>query len=115
MRRSRHALRLQSQRQRSQGLYGHLDREGRLCTLTAQENNMAKGDAFWRVERQKDALRQAEAGGQVADSLDVRQALMGRVHKGEITLAAAQAELKKIRRGAKAAGKVTRSQAFRQG
>lgn len=76
---------------------------------------MAKGDAFWTAERKKDALRKAEAGGQIADSLDVRQALMERVHKGEITLEVAQAELKKIKRGAKAAGKVTRSQAFRQG
>lgn len=76
---------------------------------------MPKGDAFWTAERKKDALRNAEAGGQVADSLDVRLALMQRVEKGEITLEAAQTELKKIKRGAKAAGKVTRSQAFRQG
>lgn len=74
---------------------------------------MAKGDRFYRVEAQKDALKKAEAGGQVADSLEVRQALMERVHKGEITLEAAQAELKRIKRGARAAGKVTRSQAFR--
>ena len=76
---------------------------------------MAKGDRFWRVEAQKDALRKAEAGGQIADSLEVRQAIMERVRKGEITLEAAQVELKKIKRGAKAAGKVTRSQAFRHG
>ena len=74
---------------------------------------MEKGDAFWAAERKKDALRKAEAGGQVADSLEVRQALMERVHKGEITLEAAQAELKRIKRGAKTAGKVTRAQAFR--
>jgi len=74
---------------------------------------MAKGDRFWRVEAQKAALKQAEADGRIADSMEVRQALMERVHKGEITLEAAQAELKKIKRGAKAAGKVTRSQAFR--
>jgi hypothetical protein len=76
---------------------------------------VAKGDRFWRAEAQKDALRKAEAGGQVADSLEVRMALMQRVEKGEITLEAAQAELKRIKRGAKAAGKVTRSQAFRNG
>lgn len=74
---------------------------------------MGKGDRFWRVEAQKDALRKAETGGQVADSLEVRMALMERVRKGEITLEAAQTELKRIKRGAKAAGKVTRSQAFR--
>lgn len=74
---------------------------------------MAKGDRFWRIEAQKRALREADAGGQVADSMEVRKALMERVHKGEITLEEAQAELAKIKRGAKAAGKVTRSQAFR--
>jgi len=57
----------------------------------------------------------AETNGQVADSLDVRKALMDRVLSGEITLEYAQAELAKIKRGAKAAGLVTRSQAFRAG
>ena len=74
---------------------------------------MAKGDRFWRIEAQKRALKDSDASGQVADSMDVRKALMERVHKGEITLEQAQAELAKIKRGAKAAGKVTRSQAFR--
>lgn len=74
---------------------------------------MAKGDRFWRIEAQKRALKEADTSGQVADSMEVRKALMDRVHKGEITLEQAQAELAKIKRGAKAAGKVTRSQAFR--
>lgn len=74
---------------------------------------MAKGDAFWRVEEQKAALKQAEADDRVADSMEVRLALMERVRNGEITLEAAQTELKRIKRDAKAAGKVTRSQAFR--
>jgi hypothetical protein len=76
---------------------------------------MAKGDRFWRVEAQKDALKKAEASGQIADSMEVRQALMERVHKGEITLEAAQAELKRIKRDAKTSGKLTRAQAFRNG
>ncbi len=42
-------------------------------------------------------------------------ALMSRVHSGEITLEQAQSELKKIKRGAKTAGMVTRSQAFSRG
>ena len=63
----------------------------------------------------KDALKAAEAAGTVADSMDVRMALMARVSSGEITLAQAQAELKKIKSGAKRAGKVTRSQAFSRG
>lgn len=63
----------------------------------------------------RDAVKTAEAAGQVADSMDVRLALMDRVHRGEITLAQAQAELKKIKSGAKKAGKVTRAQAFSRG
>ena len=76
---------------------------------------MAKGDRFWRNMERRDAQKQAEASGQVADSMEVRRALMQRVHDGEITLEAAQAELVKIKRGAKAAGKVTRNQAFVRG
>ena len=74
---------------------------------------MAKGDRFWRSNEQRANVNKAEASGRVADSLEVRKALMERVHKGEITLEAAQAELAKIKRGAKKAGMVTRSQAFR--
>jgi hypothetical protein len=63
----------------------------------------------------RDAVNNAEAAGQVADSMDVRKALMAKVHSGEMTLQDAQAELERIKRGAKKAGKVTRSQAFNQG
>lgn len=73
---------------------------------------MAKGDRFWRIQAQKAALKKAEANGEVADSMDVREALMARVDSGEITLEAAQTELKRIKRGAKAAGKKTRNQAY---
>ena len=76
---------------------------------------MGKGDAFWRTHDRKSALKQAEASGQVADSMEVRLALMARVKNGEITLAQAQAELKNIQGGAKNVGKVTRAQAFRNG
>ncbi|WP_202844736.1 hypothetical protein [Luteimonas saliphila] len=73
---------------------------------------MAKGDAFWTAQERKASLKEAEAAGQVADSMDVRKTLMQRVHSGEITLEHAQAELRKIKRNAKASGKVTRNQAF---
>lgn len=63
----------------------------------------------------RQALKDAEAAGQVADSMDVRMALMARVKSGEITLAQAQAELKKIKSSAKRAGLLTREQAFARG
>ena len=59
-------------------------------------------------------LRQAEADGVVADSLEVRKALILRMEAGELTLEQVQAELKRIKRGAKAAGKITRTQALRR-
>lgn len=61
------------------------------------------------------ALNEAEQAGKVADNIDVRKALMARVHNGEITLAQAQAELKKIKSGAKKAGLLTRAQTFSRG
>lgn len=63
----------------------------------------------------RNAVNSAEKSGQIADSMDVRLALMRRVESGEITLDQAQAELKRIKRGAKAAGKLTRAQAFSRG
>lgn len=68
-------------------------------------------DTFEYRER-RDAQKEAEAEGKVADSMEVRKALMDRVHKGEITLEAAQAELARIKRGAKKNGQITRNQAF---
>jgi hypothetical protein len=69
-------------------------------------------DSLEVAERRR-AVRDAEANGLVADSMDVRLALMERVHAGEITLEEAQADLKRIKRGARSAGKTTRAQAFR--
>lgn len=76
---------------------------------------MAKGDRFWTAERKKSALKNAEASGNVADSMVVRIALIERMHKGELTFDEVQAELARIKRGAKAAGMTTRSRAFREG
>lgn len=60
----------------------------------------------------REAQKQAEAEGKVADSMEVRKALMQRFHNGEITLEQAQAELAKIKRNAKRNGQITRNQAF---
>lgn len=68
-----------------------------------------------RIQAKQDAVKQAEMAGAVVDSLDVRVALIEKMHRGEMTLDEVQAELKRLKRGAKAAGKVTRSQVYSAG
>jgi len=63
----------------------------------------------------REAVKDAEKNGQVADNMEVRMALMARVDSGEITLAQAQAELIKIKKSAKKNGQMTRAQAFSRG
>ena len=70
---------------------------------------------FEAVIDKKNAVKHAEEQGLVADSHDVRLALMRQVHAGEITLADAQAKLKKIKSSAKKSGLLTRSQVFSNG
>lgn len=70
---------------------------------------------FEAAIEKRQAVKVAEASGHVADSMNVRMALMERVRSGEITLEKAQSELKKIKAGAKKSGKVTRAQAFSRG
>lgn len=70
---------------------------------------------FETLIRKRAAVNAAEKAGEVADSMDVRRELLDRVHAGEITIQQAQQELRQIQRNAKAAGKVTRSQAFTRG
>lgn len=53
----------------------------------------------------------ADAKGLIADSMDVRKALMQKFHSGECTLEQVQAELAAIKRNAKKNGQVTRDQA----
>lgn len=65
--------------------------------------------------RKRAAMKADETAGVVADSMEVRIALMNRVHAGEITLEAAQAELAKIKRAAKSKGLITRNQSFIRG
>lgn len=61
------------------------------------------------VKDSRDALKSAEGKGIVADSTEVRLALMQQFHSGEKTLEEVQAELASIKRG----GKITRDQAYR--
>jgi len=60
----------------------------------------------------RQAMEDAEAQGRVADSLEVRKALMQKFHDGEMTLEEVQSELKRIKRNAKRNGMVTYNQAF---
>lgn len=69
---------------------------------------------YFDHKRKVDGVAALEAEGKVADSMDVRRALIAKMHAGEMTLAEVQAELAKIRRGAKKAGKTTRAQAYRR-
>ena len=63
----------------------------------------------------RENVKDCEADGIIADSMDVRMELMRKVKSGERTLESVQAELKKIKRDAKKNGKLTRSQAFNRG
>ncbi|AYH33271.1 hypothetical protein F6Q07_21605 [Pectobacterium parmentieri] len=60
-------------------------------------------------------MEDCESNGMVADSMEVRMALMKKVEGGEITLQQAQEELQKIKRNAKKNGLMTRTQAWREG
>lgn len=71
-------------------------------------------DPIQKLRDRNAAVAAAETAGEVADSLDVRKALLERVRKGEITLEQAQDELKKLKRGAAKAGKTTRSKVWRK-
>lgn len=57
-------------------------------------------------------VKAEESAGNVADSMDVRKALMAQFHSGEKTLEQVQSELKKIKSNAKKNGQVTRDQAY---
>lgn len=68
-------------------------------------------DTLTRISR-RNSLAEAEKYNQVADSTDIRKALMAKVRSGECSLVEVQAELKKIQRDAKKNGKKTRNQAY---
>lgn len=65
---------------------------------------------FEAAREKREALNAADAAGEVCDSHALRLALMRRVRDGEITLAEAQAELKRIQRDGKKNGIPTRAQ-----
>lgn len=72
---------------------------------------------YARLER--DRIRQQQlaadnASGAIADSDAVRARLVERMHAGELTLEQAQAELKRIQREAKAAGRPVRADYFKR-
>jgi hypothetical protein len=71
--------------------------------------------SFWRATEKRNAVNKAEAEGKIADSMEVREALVAKLHSGEMTLGEVQAELKRIKRNAKKNGLITRSQAFNRG
>ncbi|MEN2672621.1 hypothetical protein [Herbaspirillum huttiense] len=76
---------------------------------------MNERTAFEAVINKRRAVNEADKNGHVADSMEVRKALMARVHSGEITLQEAQKQLKKIQNGAKSKGLMTRAQAYNEG
>lgn len=61
------------------------------------------------------AVAAAEERGEVVDSMDVRRDLIARMTAGTITHEQALAELAALKRGARKAGKTTRSKAWRAG
>lgn len=69
---------------------------------------------YFEHKKRMEGVKAAEASGAVADSMDVRMALMEKVHAGEMTLEAAQAELMRIKRNASRNGQTTRARVYRQ-
>ena len=67
---------------------------------------------YFEHRRKCAALRDAEAEGLVSDSMDVRKALLERMHAGELTLDEVKAELARIKRQGRKSGMVTRAQAY---
>ena len=74
-----------------------------------------KGDRFWANIEKRDAVRKAEACGEIADSMEYRRSLVEKMTRGEMTLEQVQAELAKAKRAAKRSGKMTRAEAYRRG
>ena len=66
----------------------------------------------FKIREKRDRVKAAEAAGLVADSTQVRMALMERFHRGELTLDDVQAELKRIKRNAKRNGLVTQNAVY---
>jgi hypothetical protein len=71
-------------------------------------------DAQERKRKRMMQLRDDQASGLVADSDAVRVALIKRMHAGELTLEQVQAEIKRIQREAKKAGRPVRADYFKR-
>ena len=71
--------------------------------------------AFEAAIDKRRAVNEAEASGVLCDSMEVRLALIKRMKDGELTLEQMQAELKRIKRDGKKAGKLARAQVFSRG
>jgi hypothetical protein len=72
---------------------------------------------YERLERKRQmemALHADDAAGIIADSTAVRTALIARMQAGEMTLEQVQAELARIQREAKKAGKPVRADYFKR-
>lgn len=65
------------------------------------------------IKRKRDAVREAELNGDVADSMDVRMAMVKRYESGEISMEEMQSGLASIKKAAKRNGKTTRANVFR--
>lgn len=68
---------------------------------------------YFEHARRMDHVRSQESEGNVADSMDVRLAIVARIKSGEMSLQEGQAELRRIQRKARQAGLITRAQAYR--
>jgi hypothetical protein len=70
---------------------------------------------YFKHSAKVQAVKKAEAAGAVADSMEVRLALIARMDAGELTLEQVQAELARIKRAASRNGQTTRARAYRAG
>ena len=76
---------------------------------------MERRDRFTASLDKRANVKKCEAEGLIADSTEIRMALMSQVKTGEKTLEEVQKELAKIKRNAKKNGQITKSQAFNRG
>ena len=83
-------------------------------TLSSIRDKRTRQMDYFKHKEKLARVKTAEAQGQVADSMDVRLALIARMHAGELTLEQVQAELKRIKRGASKAGQTTRAKAYQR-
>jgi len=67
---------------------------------------------LFKIAQKKLQLKRAEADGLVSDSMDVRKALLERMHAGELTLDEVKSELARVKRNGRKSGLITRAQAY---